>query len=113
MKKQDFFNNLADAMKRTNCSHMALPGNSNSELYHEMGVKFSNSTLILFHNNQIGHGDMLVCFDDRENVIAVKISNPSQGFLFAINLTGLLYGATIKSCEQTSWESHSLIIKLA
>ena len=113
MKKQDFFNNLADAIRRTNCPHMALPGNVSNELFEEIGMNFSKSTLIMFHNTQIGHSDMLVCFDENDNVLAVKVGSPTQSFMFALNLTQLLYGAKIKYYEQSKIDSNKLIIKLA
>lgn len=112
MKKTEFFNNLTEAVQKFNSPYIASPGRADSELFAEIGINFSNSTFLMFHNNQIGYDEMLVCFDNNDNVVAAKVSNPTQVFLIALNITKLFYKVPIKSWGRSEINSDELIILL-
>lgn len=112
MNKIDFLRNLDEAVERMNSPYFVSPGNVNAELFSEIGIRFSNSLFFMFHNNQIGYDEMLVCFDNNDNVVAAKVSNPTQVFLIALNLTKLFYKVPIRLWRKSEIDSDELIIIL-
>ena len=112
MKKCEFLNNLDEAVKRLNSPYIASSGNVNTELFSEIGIRFSNSLFLMFHNNLIGYDGMLVCFDNDDNVVAAKIIITTQVFLISLNLTKLFYKVPIKLWKKSEIDSDELIIIL-
>lgn len=113
VKRQSFMNSLETVAQHVNCPYIAMPGVANEDVFDEMGVRFSNSTFIIFHGNNMGYTDILVCFDENDNVVAAKVGNPSEAFISTLNKLRMLYGAKIKSYKQPKFESNKLIIILA
>ncbi len=112
MKRTDFLQNLNQALEQYNCPSMVTPGRVDEQMFKELGVRFSQSSFIMLLNNQIGYDDMLVCFDENDNVIAATVSNPQQFFLIALNISNVFYKAPIKSWKYSQFDSDKLIILL-
>ena len=112
MKKQDFLRGLTTAAEFVNCPYIAREGFANEEIFNEMGIRFSSSIFIMFHDNKMGHNTILVCFDENDNVVAAKVGNPTQSFISTLNILKTLYGAKIKSYKESKFESNKLIFML-